>query len=258
MARRVVGIAANGGSTDVAANGGSTDVPANGGSPGVAGLFTAGSDGRRRTRATDTPRRWPPRTSARAASRPAIASSMARCDASGSCQPVSIPSTDVTGCSAVTTVSVHPRAGVDLVSRVHHRLEGAHDGGADGDDPAPLAPRVVDAMGRGPRHPVVLGIGRLGRLERRHAGVQHDRGDADPPGHEPGEDLGGEGPCPHWASRPSPARWRRRSGTSRWASFPGRIRSGWDGRAPPGRCAGARAWSRVADPQPHPSGDAAA
>src|SRR4051794_4947643 len=59
--------------------------------------------------------RYPPPSAARyadsSAGRPANASSIIRCVDSGSCQPVSRPSSDRTGVAGVTIRSVHPRPG---------------------------------------------------------------------------------------------------------------------------------------------------
>ena len=44
------------------------------------------------------------------------------------------------------------------------------------------------------RHPVPLGVRQLVTFERRHAGVQRDRGDADAMANEVGDELGREGP----------------------------------------------------------------
>ena len=68
----------------------------------------AGAGGRRRTRARGSPRPTRRRTTTSSTVRPATASSICRCDASGSCQPVSNPSTAVAPRSGVTTTSVQP------------------------------------------------------------------------------------------------------------------------------------------------------
>ena len=70
-----------------------------------------GSGGRRRTRATDTVPPAPRCTQGRGPRRPATASSIWRWLASGSCQPVSRPSTTRTPRSGVTTSSVQPSPG---------------------------------------------------------------------------------------------------------------------------------------------------
>ena len=86
-----------------------------------------------------------------------------------------------------------PLTGVHMPMLVDHRFEGAHHGGADGNDAAAVAASVVDAM-RGRRgHPEVLGIGRLVRLERGHPGVQEQRGHTDSFGDQARQHLGGEG-----------------------------------------------------------------
>ena len=69
--------------------------------PPAARGITAGSGGCRRTRATGTRPRARRRRSARSSSRPATASSIIRCEASGSCQPVIRPSTAAHAASGV-------------------------------------------------------------------------------------------------------------------------------------------------------------
>ena len=96
----------------------------------------------------------------------------------------------------------------------------------------------------GERHPEVLGVGRLVGLEGRHAGVQEQGGHADALGHQPGQDLGGEGP--------PGARHLGRAGLGGVDVLVGRdrdscrarSRSGWVARGGPGSCAGARASRR--------------
>ena len=101
-----------------------------------------GSGGCRRTRASGSARPPRPRTRRSSSGRPAIVSSIARCDDSGSCQPVSSPSTTRTPRSGVTTVSVQPSPGCDPAPLVGGRLERPDDGRArppppDGRRPGP-------------------------------------------------------------------------------------------------------------------------
>ena len=121
------------------------------------------------------------------------------------------------------------------------------------------------AVGGRARDGVALGVRALVTLERRHAGVQHERRDADPPAHQIGDHLGGERTRPRSASRRCPARARTRSGTPRSATRAARGGSGSDGRARRGSRGARRRRSNVAVAsqsrresakrrvQPHPS-----
>ena len=97
------------------------------------------------------------------------------------------------------------------------------------------------------RHLEVLGVGRLARLERGHAGVQEHRRHADALGHQAGEHLGGERAAgAGHLGRPRLGGVHVLVGGDRVAG-PARSRSGWAGRCGPGSCGAARA-SRSARP----------
>ncbi len=70
--------------------------------------------------------------------------------ASGSCQPVSSPSTARTPRSGVTTRLGPAGGGLHGAVRVRRGLERAHHGRADGDDAAAARPGAVDAVRRRP------------------------------------------------------------------------------------------------------------
>ena len=162
-------------------------------------------------------RRTPP-----SRSRPAIASSIARCDASGSCHPVNSPSTERTERSGVTTVSVHPSLGC-TARFVHHRLERADHGRADGDDPAARAAGVVDASAaRETPRSTPRTVARSPRARPRRCAAARD--DAHALGHQPGQDLGLNG-RPALGISADPASVATRSG-SRIGSCRARSRSG--------------------------------
>ena len=94
-------------------------------------------------------RRAPRRRSASSSSRPATASSISRCEASGSCQPVSRPSTARTPRSGVIDELGPALAGARRrPSLVGDGLERPHDGRADGDHAAAPAAGGVDEPGR--------------------------------------------------------------------------------------------------------------
>ena len=108
-----------------------------------------------------------------------MASSISRCDASGSCQPVMRPSTARTPRSGVITSRVQPSAAPTVPS-------GAATDSSARTTVVPTAitrPRAaLTACGGLRRDPVALGVGRLAALERGHAGVEDQRGDLDAAG----------------------------------------------------------------------------
>ena len=108
------------------------------------------------------------------------ASSSCRCDDSGSCQPVSRPSTARSPRSGVTTRLVQPSPAATVPSGAAQRLERADDGRADGDHAAAPAVDGVDEPGGRGRDAVPLGIRRLAVLGRRDAGVERHRRDRTP------------------------------------------------------------------------------
>ena len=113
----------------------------------------AAAGGCRRTRARGSPRRRRRGRPAPARRWPATASSISRCDASGSCQPVSRPSTARTPRSGVMTTSVQPSPGWADAVVVGDRLQRPHHGGADRDDPAAGGVGAVDQPGGGAAAP---------------------------------------------------------------------------------------------------------
>ena len=74
------------------------------------------------------------------------------------------------------------------------RLQRSHGGGAHRDHAPAQLSRQVDPLGREARHPVPLRVRRLARLERGHAGVQHQRRHVDPGGHQLRDQLRRERP----------------------------------------------------------------
>ena len=86
------------------------------------------------------------------------------------------------------------------IERVHDTVltpggfEGSHHGRADGDHPATMVARFVDSSRGGRRNPHSFRVGELGRFERCHPGVQHERRHADAFVDQPGDDLGRERP----------------------------------------------------------------
>ncbi len=139
--------------------------------------------------------RRPRRTTRRARSRPAIASSICRCDASGSCQPVSRPST-----ASRAALGRDDHVGPAL-ARVHDAPRASTTDSSARTTVVPIAitrppfgAGLVDARRGRRRNAVPLGIRVLVRFERRHAGVQHERRDADALGDEARDELGCERP----------------------------------------------------------------
>ena len=75
-------------------------------------------------------------------------------------------------------------------------LESPHHGGADSDDASTLTVGFVHPVGGGDWNTKAFRVGQLGRFERRHAGVQHERRHADTLGNEPCDHLRRE-----WSTR---------------------------------------------------------
>ena len=192
-------------------------------------------------------RQAPPRRTPRAAAGPPSPRAWRRCDASGSCQPVRSPSTERTGRSGDTTVSVQPSLGCTCPCSSTTDSSARTTVVPTATTRPPGAPGVVDPTSRGQRDPEVLGVGGLAGLQRGDPGVQQDRCHADPLGDQPGQHLGRERPPGARHLGRARARWRRRSGRRRSGSCRARSRSGWAVRGGPGSCAGARA-SRPATP----------
>ena len=171
----------------------------------------------RRTRARGTPGRRGRRcrrTPGRPAPRPATASSRSRWLASGSCRPVSSPSTTRAGRSGPSTSDVQP---VVRTTRPPARP-------TPGRGPRWCRPR---RPGRRPRgwldqpggrrgHGVHLRLRRLVRLLAGHPGVQHQRRDHDAARHQVDQHLRGSGrPALGISALPGPAAytfWRSSSG----------------------------------------------
>ena len=98
-----------------------------------------------------------------------------------------------TGVSAVTMTSVQPRPGCTM-PRSSVTVASARTTVVPMAITRPPFCRVAPmAVGGRPRDAVALGVRALLALERRHAGVQHERRDADPPSDQVGDQLGGEG-----------------------------------------------------------------
>ena len=122
--------------------------------------------------------------------RPPRASS--RCDASGSCHPVSRPSTARTPRSGVITRSVQPSKGCTTPSSSTAVSSARTTVVPTAITRCAALAGGVDPGRGGGGHTGPLRVGQLVGLERGHAGVQHDGRDADALGHEPGDHLGRE------------------------------------------------------------------
>lgn len=72
-------------------------------------------------------------------------------------------------------------------------FEGAHDGGAYGDDAAMVGAGSVDDCGGVAGHAIPFFVGRLVRFEASHAGVQDQRDDNNALGDQFGKQFGREG-----------------------------------------------------------------
>ena len=84
-------------------------------------------------------------------------------------------------------------AGAHAAVRAGGRLERAHHRGAHRDHAAAELAHEVHARGAEGGQPKPFGVRALARLERGHAGVEHERGHVDARGHQAGHELGGEG-----------------------------------------------------------------
>ena len=145
---------------------------------GSAGV-TAGSGAGRRTRARGSRRRGPRGTPSPGATRPAMASSMSRCDASGSWKPVSSPSTTRTPRSGVMTRSVQPRVAITRPCSSAAVSSARTTVVPTAITRRPVAARGLDGLGGGRRHRERLLVRRLVRLQAGDAGVQRQRREAD-------------------------------------------------------------------------------